>query len=158
MTRSARSAGPRWNRGRKAPTFPHTNLLNVHRQNAGKTSHPKRPRDPNQLAKSIIDIALDRKTRAQSFTSFARANRSALDSSLTFTHDLESRLANRVQLISDGRAPYLQAVDSAFSDHVDSAMLIKLYGADHQAEVPLQPGKVHRRKNKKEGGYRQPRQ
>jgi hypothetical protein len=25
--------------------------LNVHRQKAGMTSHPKRPRDPNQLAK-----------------------------------------------------------------------------------------------------------
>jgi hypothetical protein len=29
VTRSARCAGLRWNRGRKAPTFPHTNLLNV---------------------------------------------------------------------------------------------------------------------------------
>jgi hypothetical protein len=61
VTRSARSAGLRWSRGKKAPTFPHTSLLNVHRQKAGMTSHPKRPRDPNQLAKSIIDIATAQK-------------------------------------------------------------------------------------------------
>ena len=29
VTRSARSVGLRWNRGRKAPTFPYTNLLHV---------------------------------------------------------------------------------------------------------------------------------
>jgi hypothetical protein len=29
VTRSALSAALRWSRGRKAPTFPHTNLLNV---------------------------------------------------------------------------------------------------------------------------------
>jgi IS1 family transposase len=64
-----------------------------------------------------------------------------LDSALTFTHDLEGRLANRVQLTSDGHAPYLQAVDSAFSDQVDYAQLIKLYGADPQAEVRYSPAK-----------------
>jgi hypothetical protein len=37
------------------------NLLNVRRQKAGMTSHPKRPRDPNRLAKSIIDIATGQK-------------------------------------------------------------------------------------------------
>jgi hypothetical protein len=42
VTRFARSAGLRWNHGRKAPTFPHTNLLNVHRQKVGMTGHPKR--------------------------------------------------------------------------------------------------------------------
>jgi IS1 family transposase len=64
-----------------------------------------------------------------------------LDSALTFTHDLESRLANRVQLTSDGHAPYLQAVDAAFAGEVDYAMLIKLYGADPQAEVRYSPAK-----------------
>ena len=37
------------------------NLLNVRRQQAGMTSHPKRPRAPNRLAKSIIDIATGQK-------------------------------------------------------------------------------------------------
>jgi IS1 family transposase len=75
-----------------------------------------------------------------------------LDSAMTFTHDLESRLANRVQLTSDGHAPYLQAVDAAFAGEVDYAMLIKLYGADPQAEVRYSPAKcIGARKEPKSG-------
>ena len=42
--------------------------------------------------------------------------------------DLTSRLATRVQLTSDGHGAYLEAVDGAFGDDVDYAMLIKIYG------------------------------
>ncbi len=63
------------------------------------------------------------------------------DAALAFTHDLESRLANRVQLTSDGHAAYLSAVDAAFGDDVDYAMLIKIYGADPQAETRYSPAK-----------------
>src|SRR5713226_10605012 len=64
-----------------------------------------------------------------------------MDAALAFTHDLESRLANRVQLTSDGHRPYLQAVEAAFADQVDYAMLIKIYGADPQAETRYSPAK-----------------
>jgi IS1 family transposase len=50
-------------------------------------------------------------------------------SALRFVDDLRSRLANRVQLTSDGHRPYLQAVDTVFGDDVDYAMLNKIYGA-----------------------------
>ncbi|MGY4260220.1 IS1 family transposase [Bradyrhizobium sp. USDA 4516] len=63
------------------------------------------------------------------------------DAALTFVHDLESRLANRVQLTSDGHRPYLYAVEAAFADQVDYAMLIKIYGSDPQAEVRYSPAK-----------------
>jgi len=43
-------------------------------------------------------------------------------------HDVASRLANRVQLTTDGHRPYLQAVENAFGADVDYAMLVKLYG------------------------------
>lgn len=45
-----------------------------------------------------------------------------------FINDLASRLANRVQLTSDGHAPYLQAVEGAFGADVDFAQLVKIYG------------------------------
>ena len=45
-----------------------------------------------------------------------------------FVHDLKERLANRVQLTSDGHKAYLRAVESAFGADVDFAMLVKLYG------------------------------
>jgi len=63
------------------------------------------------------------------------------DSALYFMDDLKSRLANRVQLTSDGHKPYLQAVDTVFGDDVDYAMLHKIYGADPQAEKRYSPAK-----------------
>jgi len=47
-----------------------------------------------------------------------------------FMHDLASRLANRVQLTTDGHRVYLTAVELAFGTDVDYAMLVKLYGND----------------------------
>ena len=43
--------------------------------------------------------------------------------------DLRDRLANRVQLTSDGHKAYLEAVEGAFGGDVDYAMLVKIYGA-----------------------------
>ncbi len=47
---------------------------------------------------------------------------------MTFMDDLRSRLANRVQLTSDGHRAYLEAVEGAFGGDVDYAMLVKIYG------------------------------
>jgi hypothetical protein len=46
-----------------------------------------------------------------------------------FVDDLRSRLANRVQITSDGHKAYLEAVEGAFGADVDYAMLNKIYGA-----------------------------
>jgi len=46
-----------------------------------------------------------------------------------FMDDLRARLANRVQLTSDGHKAYLEAVEGAFGGDVDYAMLVKIYGA-----------------------------
>ena len=46
-----------------------------------------------------------------------------------FIGDLPGRLANRVQLTSDGRKAYLSVVEDAFGSEVDYSMLVKLYGA-----------------------------
>ena len=42
--------------------------------------------------------------------------------------DLAGRLANRVQLTSDGHRAYLSAVEDAFGADIDYAMLVKHYG------------------------------
>jgi IS1 family transposase len=47
-----------------------------------------------------------------------------------FMHDLAGRLANRVQLTTDGHRVYLNAVESAFGADIDYAMLVKIYGHD----------------------------
>ena len=46
-----------------------------------------------------------------------------------FIDDLASRLANRVQLTTDGHRPYLTAVERSFGNDVDYAMLDKIYNA-----------------------------
>jgi hypothetical protein len=53
-----------------------------------------------------------------------------------FVCDLSKRLANRVQVTSDGKRAYLEAIDAAFGIDVDYAQLIKLYG-----EVPHPAGR-----------------
>jgi hypothetical protein len=44
----------------------------------------------------------------------------------SFMHDLAGRLANRIQLTTDGHRVYVDAVDSAFGSDIDYAMLVKL--------------------------------
>jgi IS1 family transposase len=51
------------------------------------------------------------------------------DCAQAFMHDVAGRLANRVQLTTDGHNAYLDAVSDAFENHVDYAMLVKVYGS-----------------------------
>ena len=53
-----------------------------------------------------------------------------------FVCDLSGRLANRVQVTSDGHRAYLEAVEAGFGADVDYAQLVKLYG-----EVPHPAGR-----------------
>lgn len=56
-----------------------------------------------------------------------------------FMDDLASRLANRVQLTSDGHRAYLEAVEGAFGCDVDYAQLVKMYGATIGAQGRYSP-------------------
>ena len=49
---------------------------------------------------------------------------------LAFANDLKSRLANRVQLTTDGHKMYLEAIEGAFGSEIDYAQLVKLYGQE----------------------------
>jgi IS1 family transposase len=55
-----------------------------------------------------------------------------------FIDDLASRLANRVQLTTDGHKAYLEAVEGAFGSEIDYSMLVKLY-ASSQEETRYSP-------------------
>ena len=56
-----------------------------------------------------------------------------------FISDLAGRLRNRVQLTTDGLKLYLNAVEGAFGDDIDYAMLVKVYGIDPQGEKRYSP-------------------
>ncbi len=45
-----------------------------------------------------------------------------------FMQDVAARLANRVQLTTDGHKAYLEAVEDVFGADIDYGMLVKLYG------------------------------
>ena len=51
-----------------------------------------------------------------------------------FIQDLASRLANRVQLTTDGHKPYIEAVEGAFGGEIDYAMLVKHYSNPGEAQ------------------------
>ena len=53
-----------------------------------------------------------------------------------FIAELRNRLANRVQLTTDGHKVYLEAIDNAFGIDVDFAQLIKIYGGETGQDSP----------------------
>ena len=57
-----------------------------------------------------------------------------------FVNDLASRLANRVQITTDGHKAYLEAVEGAFGWDVDYAMLVKISRKRRRERKALQPG------------------
>jgi IS1 family transposase len=76
--------------------------------------------------------ALDRDTKL--IVSYYIGGRET-ESACAFMQDVAGRLANRVQLTSDGHRAYLDAVDDAFGIDIDYAMLVKYY-----SETPDQKG------------------
>ena len=79
-----------------------------------------------------------------------RVGKRGAEDAYWFIHDLKSRLANRIQLTSDGHRAYLEAVEDAFGTEIDFAQLIKLYGSEPaQGEARYsQPACIGTRKRK----------
>lgn len=61
------------------------------------------------------------------------------DAAHAFIGDLAGRLASRVQLTSDGHRPYVEAVEAAFGNDIDYAVLHKIYGHPTGAEKRYSP-------------------
>jgi hypothetical protein len=61
------------------------------------------------------------------------------DYAMAFMDDLRSRLANQVQLTSDGHRAYLEPVEGAFGGDVGYAQLVKLYGTPSEGEKRYSP-------------------
>lgn len=61
------------------------------------------------------------------------------ENGIRFLNDLKERLANRIQLTTDGHKVYLKAVEETFGIDVDYAMLVKLYGETPEGEKRYSP-------------------
>ncbi|HUI87308.1 MAG TPA: hypothetical protein VLX61_01160 [Anaerolineales bacterium] len=79
--------------------------------------------------------------------SFMVGNRD-LETAKVFISDFASRLAERVQLTTDGHRPNLQAVEEAFGPDIDYAMLEKIYGRVEGDERRYSPHSASVRKQK----------
>ena len=74
---------------------------------------------------------------------------------MAFLDNLKERLANRVQLTSDGHRVYVEAVEAVFAGDVDYAQLVKLYGqseGETQTEKRYSPGECIGTKRKRRAG------
>jgi IS1 family transposase len=81
-------------------------------------------------------VAIDAQTKL--VPSWRVGDRSS-ETAIAFTDDLASRLANRVQITTDGHRAYLEAIEGSFGADVDYGMLVKIYGPDPQAEKRYSP-------------------
>jgi len=82
-------------------------------------------------------VAMDAESKL--VPSFMVGNRDSQTAKI-FIDDLASRLANRVQLTTDGYKVYLEAVEGAFGCEIDYAMLAKMYESS-QEETRYSPAR-----------------
>lgn len=66
-------------------------------------------------------------------------SRNAADATI-FIKGLAPRLANRVQLTTDGHKAYIRAVEKAFRGDIDFSQLVKIYGTGPGPEGKYSPG------------------
>ena len=92
----------------------------------GKESNGRdRPQEPD-AGDVWLWVAVDADTK---LVPSWRLGQRDLATAKDFVNDLASRLSKRVQIISDGHRPYLEAIEGAFGSEVDYSQLHKIYGA-----------------------------
>jgi IS1 family transposase len=65
-----------------------------------------------------------------------KIDRRSAEHAAEFINNLAGRLAHRIQLTSDGFRKYVDAVEGAFAENIDYAMLVKLYGSENTNKNP----------------------
>ncbi len=92
--------------------------------------------DDREIGDQYTFVALDRDSKL--VLSYVVGKRSATNAS-RLMDDLVARVANRIQLTTDGFRPYVDAVEWAFGADVDFAQLIKLYAHDEENRERYSP-------------------
>jgi IS1 family transposase len=103
-----------------------------------KNLNPARHDELTQ-GEQYVFIAIDAETKL--IPSFIVGKRNAANA-YWLMKDLESRLANRVQLTTDGFRPYADAVDATFGTNIDFAMLVKVYSGDEVGRERYSPSEI----------------
>ena len=109
-------------------------FVQVRQKNLNPTRH-----DEMTMGEQYVFIAIDSETKL--IPSFVVGKRNA-ENAYWLMRDLESRLASRVQITTDGFRPYVNAVDDTFGANVDYAMLVKVYGGDEANRERYSPSEI----------------
>lgn len=109
-------------------------FVQVRQKNLNPTRH-----DEWTMGEQYVFVAIDSETKL--VPSFIVGKRSA-ENCFRLMKDLEGRLANRVQLTTDGFRPYINAVDYTFGTNVDYAMLVKTYSGDESSRERYSPSDI----------------
>jgi IS1 family transposase len=91
---------------------------------AKKANVPTAKKAPEAAGDIWTWVALDPDTKLVPSYFVGRRD---LEHAYAFIGDLKDRLANRVQLTSDGHRPYLTAIPETFKGKIDYAVLVKFY-------------------------------
>jgi len=89
--------------------------------------------DPRRVGDQWTFVAIDPATK---LVPTYRVGKRDGATAVEFLNDLSGRLANRVQLSSDGLTTYIDAVEQAFGADVDYGQIVKFYEAE-----PIGPGR-----------------
>lgn len=93
--------------------------------------------DPQRVGDQYVFVAMDSESKV---IPCFRVGKRDWANAWHFIQDLESRLATRVQLTTDGFRPYANAVEDAFGAGIDYAMLVKTYNEPAEGEKRYSPG------------------
>lgn len=97
--------------------------------------------DPDEFGDQWVFVALDAETKLVPSFAIGKRTRGTTDALIS---DLGQRLANRVQITTDGFRFYIHAIEREFGADVDFAQLVKLYGdyGQHDAAAKYSPSPI----------------
>lgn len=92
-----------------------------------------------EMGDQYVFVAIDAETR---LVPCFRVGKRSPETAWYFVQDLQTRLAKRIQLTTDGFRAYLPAVEDAFGADVDFAQLIKVYEHNEAERERYSPSDV----------------
>lgn len=97
--------------------------------------------DPAEFGDQWIFCAIDAETKLIPCYAVGKRTKATTE---TLIGDLSERLANRVQITTDGFRFYVNAIENSFGSDVDFAQLVKLYGdyGQHDSATKYSPSQI----------------
>jgi IS1 family transposase len=107
----------------------------------GKKQRRVKEGDPAEVGDQWVFVAMDAETKLVPVYTVGKRTE---ETTWYFINELAERVANRIQLTTDGFVFYNRHVEDAFGAEVDFAQLVKLYGqyGQHDADTKYSPSPI----------------